>query len=760
MKATKKAVLAGAAFLMMASLAACGKDKKTGNEIDLKDMTFEAETVNLDGVEGDAKEIEIMGDRLYLHTSQYTDTTDYPDDWVDGEPPEGADESVWDGIEYTSVVKDSLFSMATDGTDVKELLTIEADSEKDGDIRSITPTASGEVIVLYARYSDSDGSNEFNMEVYDQNGKKQSELSLSDLVDPEEYITGLVTDDEDRIYLKCDQKVVVIDQEGKQLFEVDFTNYVSDIIKDKNGDVMVHYYEEGESQLKKIDVQKKGLGELVEAGSRVSSIYGGGGDYDYFVDDGSSLIGYSADGKQKTLLNWVGSNIVPNDISYLTAIDNDHFAAWSRDEELGENGSFILLKKVDPSKVGDQTAIVFGGLYLDDTLKKQAIKYNKSQNKYRIVLRDYSGEDDPEGRMNADILAGDVPDILDLSSSPVDNYISKGMLLDLYTLIDKDPDLSRDDFIDNILKTLEVDGKLYYISPTFSISTLAASKEDVGDRKSLSIDEIKELEEKHKGAKAFHSLYTNNQVLEMLCSNNYDTFIDWKTGKCSFDNEEFVKILEYAATYPDEDKVNYDEDTDVLQDIRDGKTLFMQTYNMSFEDVEMYDQIFDQGVSFIGLPSADKGIGVNISSLIGIYAKSPNAEGAWDFYKTLLTREYVNSPNIYLSGLPLRKDAYEDAEKKATATKAYTDDFGNEIEPYNSSWGFESLMIDIKPLSEEQVQMMRDVIDAADHRVVSNMEVTDIITEEAGAYFSGAKSAKETADIIQNRISTYVNENR
>ena len=41
-----------------------------------------------------------------------------------------------------------------------------------------------------------------------------------------------------------------------------------------------------------------------------------------------------------------------------------------------------------------------------------------------------------------------------------------------------------------------------------------------------------------------------------------------------------------------------------------------------------------------------------------------------------------------------------------------------------------------------------------------NYSVTDIITEEAAAYFAGQKSAKEVAEIIQNRVQNYLDENR
>ena len=41
-----------------------------------------------------------------------------------------------------------------------------------------------------------------------------------------------------------------------------------------------------------------------------------------------------------------------------------------------------------------------------------------------------------------------------------------------------------------------------------------------------------------------------------------------------------------------------------------------------------------------------------------------------------------------------------------------------------------------------------------------DQKVYEIVSEEAGAYFEGQKSAKEVAGIIQNRVSNYIAENR
>ena len=146
---------------------------------------------------------------------------------------------------------------------------------------------------------------------------------------------------------------------------------------------------------------------------------------------------------------------------------------------------------------------------------------------------------------------------------------------------------------------------------------------------------------------------------------------------------------------------------------------------------------------------------------LGIYAKSKNVDGAWAFLKTFLTKDYIcKGANNYYNGFPLRKDALEYQIKRYSATEKYTDEYGNEIEPYQSSWGYDDLDVEIGPLSEDQVNKLREVIASVDHLYVYNDDVMTIISDETGAYFSGQKSAKEVADIVQNRVSNYVNENR
>ena len=62
-------------------------------------------------------------------------------------------------------------------------------------------------------------------------------------------------------------------------------------------------------------------------------------------------------------------------------------------------------------------------------------------------------------------------------------------------------------------------------------------------------------------------------------------------------------------------------------------------------------------------------------------------------------------------------------------------------------------------MSLEEVAEVTNFIKSLNQVYSSNDSIDSIITEEASAFYSGQKTAKEVADIIQSRVSIYVNEN-
>ena len=178
------------------------------------------------------------------------------------------------------------------------------------------------------------------------------------------------------------------------------------------------------------------------------------------------------------------------------------------------------------------------------------------------------------------------------------------------------------------------------------------------------------------------------------------------------------------------------------------------------ESVELYEAMFNGDITFIGYPNKDKdGSYFSFDNQLGIYSKSKVKDAAWEFLKTFLTKEYQGDRNNLYSN-PTRQDAFDMLVKSKTATEKYTDELGNEVEPLQSGWGWDDLNVEIGPLTEKQAQMYIDLVNNTDKTGEYNDEIGQIITEEAKAYFSGQKSLDETADVIQNRVKTYVNENR
>ena len=747
------------------------KDKEGATDGDVATMTAEDAAVDgdeqTDSTDG-TNAISEEGEEKPVDDAEATDAA-----------TDGADEETGDTTDATDDVPDDyygttnqyFYTCKADGSDLQEIKMDVAQDENNW-LNYFAATDDGTLYMLYSGYDDKTEQSTYLIKVLDASGSQTGEINLSGILDENDYVQSIRLDKDANIYLLGDQSVYVLDKDGNKIAQIKADNsgnsYLMAMARTGDGQIIVAMNGQDGMQVQTVDLAKKAFGETYDvsiSGYGSNSLIDGA-DYSFYFSDGSSVYGYDTQTKQsKEILNWISSNINASYVGDTRALKGGQFITnysdYSSDED-ADSGLYIFTK-VDPSEVADKVTITYAGTYVDDSIKSQAVKFNKSQDKYQIMVKDYSSYDDPTTQMNNDLLAGDIPDIIDLSSISAEKYISKGMLLDLYTLMDKDPDIKKDDFIDNILKVMETDGKLYHITPTFGVNVLIGKTSDIGGRDKFTVQDLIDLEQSKGGdTKAFY-MRSNSSVLNMICTANYEDYIDWNTGKCSFDSDEFIKLLEYANTYPKDEDINWDEDYESLPtQIRNGKVIFADIYSLGMEEIELYNEMFQDDISFIGYPS-DKSAGASASMNmdLGIYAKSKNVDGAWEFLKTFLTKDYTcNNSSIYYSGFPLRKDALEYQIKRYSATEKYTDEYGNEIEPYQSSWGYDDLDVEIGPLSEDQVNKLREVIASVDHLYVYNDDIMTIIADETGAYFSGQKSAKDVADIVQNRVSNYVNENR
>ena len=108
----------------------------------------------------------------------------------------------------------------------------------------------------------------------------------------------------------------------------------------------------------------------------------------------------------------------------------------------------------------------------------------------------------------------------------------------------------------------------------------------------------------------------------------------------------------------------------------------------------------------------------------------------------------------------MKKSALEKQFEADMTPEYYEDENGNQVEQMKTSWGYDDFNIDIYAAKPEEIEAVRQIIASAERTAGSvNEELVNIITEETAPFFKGQKSAKDTAEIIQNRISIYVKEN-
>lgn len=811
----KKAAALLMASVMMVSMAACGKNDKGSSgskekKENKKEMTYEESDLQIDGIKGDIASYQVAGDRIYFFTTDWVENgtgeegdsaeegseedtkedaaseeTSEEDTATEEATEEDTEEASEDSSEDVSSEEDTdeseedtseedntgevtgtsyyyVYSMKADGTDLQELGSPQLNENEY--INYMLVKSDGTIQFLLGAYDQKSEKTQYALVAYDENGKEASREDVTKVLGltDESYLNKALIDDQDRYVFATDQAIIVLDKDLKKVCEMKpDSNYVEGIAKAKDGKILVadSSGDKGAKvQILDVDAQKWGESYNLDLQYFSSSdALMNGVEYDFYYKDDAGIYGYDIASKKSTkVMDYVASNISSDNSYNITPIAKDTMMGTTWDES---GSKVVIYKKVDPSTITDKETITVGAMYVDDNVKKAAIAFNKKNNKYQIEFKDYSNEEDPQTKMNADIIAGNVPDILCLSGLSVDQYVEKGILEDLTSYYEKDSDVSADDMISSVAKAMQIDGKYYYIAPGFYVNTLVGAAKTVGTEPGWTMDDFKKLLDENKDARPFYSENKNDNLYNFITMNISD-YVDWSTGECTFDGQDFKDILEICNRGTNEE-TDYSEDSPSEPSlIKEGKVLLTNGGSLDMESVELYEAMFNGDITFIGYPNKDKdGSYFSFDNQLGIYSKSKNKDAAWEFLKTFLTKEYQGNRNNLYSN-PTRQDAFDMLVKSKTATEKYTDELGNEVEPLETGWGWDDLNVDIGPLTDKQAQMYIDLVNNTDKTGEYNDEIGNIITEEAKAYFSGQKSLDETADVIQNRVKTYVNENR
>ena len=660
----------------------------------------------------------------------------------------------------------------------------------------------------------------------DATGKEIDRVDISTLAEKLEtdWIYRKVLDAEGYMYASNNTGVFVLDREMNVLFSITDESW-GDLILLTDGSVaMMRYGDEGRS-VQVIDRASKGWGKSYPiAEGNPNSIYSGAGEYLFYYESGDSLYGYKAETSSgERLLSWSSADINSDNLVFFNFLSDGRVVAMT--QEWGTDGRKVelaVLTEQDASVLADKTVLTYATMYLDQQVRTNIINFNKTNGKYRIEIRDYSEyntEDDYNAgltKLNTEIVAGNVPDLMAADMLPLRQYGAQGLLEDLWPYIDNDPEIGRDSLMDRPLKAAEQDGKLYQIFNSFVMYTLVGSRKVVGDDMGWTLDELKAAQETMpEGSSLFGNMGTKEGMLRNVLMMNLDHYVDWEKGECSFDSDGFKGMLEFCSTFPAE-YVSNDEEDDEPTRIAEGRQMLNTLSLDGFSDFQVYEAMFggDEAldhfyldykygpdgasitgsdvpvtdeygysnesnrlrpgryITFKGYPTEDGGCGssFNISDGLAISSTCKDKEAAWSFVRELLLPEDVEDGSFgyYRWGFPVNKADFDKMAEESMEVEYMTDGEGNQVLDLNGNpiqeskggWGWATLQIDTQAVTQEEYNQIMELYNAINTVYSYDTKISEIVTDVAGSYFAGDKTLDDAAGLIQNRVNTYVNENR
>jgi ABC-type glycerol-3-phosphate transport system substrate-binding protein len=617
--------------------------------------------------------------------------------------------------------------------------------------------------------------NVINVRKLDDTGAEILSVDVGDIFENEyAWLSAFSIDNAGNIFLAVETTIYVFDSNGNALFQLDTgSDWVSSLINLPDGSITYVAWGENGRELRKIDVAARAVGESLELPRNAWDVYPGGGEYLVIYHEGNGLFGVDIEtGEGVRILNWLDSGIVLQGMDNVSLLPDGRVMCTNRtwdDRTFESVFELILLTRVPYADLPERISLSLATVWLNWDLRSQIVDFNNTNQQFRIHVIDYSEyntDDDWNAgltKLSTEIISGKVPDMLDVSNLPFNQYVARGLLLDLYPLIDSDPVLNRSDFVESVMRAAEMDGKLHRLFSSFSISTVIGHPSVVGPGMGWNMDEFRAvLDANPQADMPMGQWLTKDSFLNMAVVLGIDEYVDWSTGNVYFDTGAFAQLLEFANRFPE----NYDWDDgfgyiDDQEAIATGRQIMTTVWVGSFDSLQWYTSMYGGEVVFKGFPTENRnGSTLNLSSSLAITSRCNNPDGAWDFMRTFLTSEWQRE-NIRWN-FPTNKAVFD-----AMAAETLANASNNGIMPRISRSVSSSVSGDIgwpepepeqNPITQEDINKIIELINSVSAIHSYDEAMINIITEGAADFFSGRSSANDAARIIQNRVSIYVSE--
>lgn len=589
--------------------------------------------------------------------------------------------------------------------------------------------------------------------VYKYNGKDEPEILIDIPKENTDYsFSGFFADESGNIYIsrtdyenRDKNEIKIYSPTGEYTDSVQTEGCNISGLFGSNGKIYAYNYD----TLFLLDTENMKLEELSKASIPTNRTISKGDDkFDIYYSMDSGIYGYNiSDGTDTEVLSFINADTsadIENIIcSAADGSESFYYAAYS-----DENTNIYHLKKANEEKLKElnqrKILILAGKCLTGRDIYKKIKEFNRTSSEFYIYTKDYSKYDQYVKdsffsgceQLSADIINGFSPDII-ISDEYTDyqSLISMNAFADINEFLEDDAEMSRNDFLENVLETGTQNNILYRISPTYYVTAMISNK-DTANTGAMTYDEFFEAASGNGIPPLYDPIREN--VYMPLISSYINDFVDFENSSCDFDNDTFVKLIEYlkSCTPIDEyfSKEEYDKNEyKTEKEILDEKLALMT-------EITDITTLFSEDTVIKGYPSKSNALQLILFPYsFSIMNSSENKEAAWQFIRSFFTKEYQEQLcSGDFSGVPIRRSVIEQfTESRMMFADQYS-----------------------IPTGENSKQKFTDFINSPVIPLIYSSKITDIISAELNEFYGNSITAEETAKAVQNKVKLYLAEIR
>lgn len=591
----------------------------------------------------------------------------------------------------------------------------------------------------------------------------------------DEVINAVVADQNGRIYLLLDNEIMVLDTGGNLLFRLSSEEYrwqdygiaasaYENLVADSEGNL---YYLQSVVLDTRVRVLYQGTQEWVEL-TGLPDIFGVRdffltGEGKAFINADDALYEYDLkNAKSTAVLRFPESNLDKNKVHKIVYVGEEQFLIICNNAQAEKEVYQLIRTPAD--ELPHKDTLVIASLFPSGDLEAAVVEFNRMSEEYFVVIDRYGAGalDENERtqaartRLEGSLVGSDPPDLLDMDFLNVATYAEKNVLADLSPYLEKSDVLDIGDYLENVVEGYTVKGRLVCLPISFYFSAVIGRTPQVGDGLGWTFDDLNAVLKKYPDMKLFHRNY---MLFYFLYDYYVNTFIDPKTGECSFDSDEFREFVQWIDKYGLADMGSFMYDY-VPEDVLLAQGTFTGFTEFSYQRARFGGDITLIGlVTMAGTPSYR----YQPNGQVGIVERSRYKDGAWDFLEYFISSKGNNRKNLMFgSGFPTNRDALMEMAEADMEVQEIKLANGEVI--VNDSHGTRSLGNELVPLlaaTQEEVDIVLEVIENMDFTQASVLDgIVDVLLEELEPYYNGEKSLEEATRIINNRVQLMVNESR